>query len=387
MLPDPRHALRSALLRLAARVQPRPLPPAGTSPRILLIRPDHLGDVLFLTPALHALRQAQPSAEISVLVGPWAAGLLRGNPDVDHVVTLPFPWFDRQPKGRPWQPYQRLLAGALPLRGRYDVAVICRFDHWWGAWLAAAAGIPRRIGYALPDVLPFLTEALPYQPGHHEVVQNLALLDPLGTPRRTTPAAHPLRYPLDDAARSALRARLTEAERQGPLLAIHPGSGALVKRWQVPRWAELMARLHATHGAHFLVTGGPGEEELAAAVVAASPVPARSLAGQTSLHELAALFAECALVLGPDSGPLHLAVAVGRPTIHLYGPVSPATFGPWGEPTRNLALHQQLACQFCHRLDWQPAELPAHPCISAIPVDWVAEAAGRVLATPTPTKL
>ncbi|MBA3531944.1 MAG: hypothetical protein H0T73_08505, partial [Ardenticatenales bacterium] len=87
----------------------------------------------------------------------------------------------------------------------------------------------------------------------------------------------------------------------------------------------------------------------------------------------------CALVIGPDSGPLHLAVARARPTVHLYGPVSPATFGPWGDPTRHRVVSQSLACQFCHRLDWSEAELPEHPCVSHLSVRQVADAATLLL--------
>ncbi len=239
---------RSLLLRGVARgVAPRggrTVPPR----RILLIRPDHLGDVLFLTPALRALREAQPQASITVLVGPWAASLLENNPDVDAVETVRFPWFDRAPKAGAGEPYRRLYEAARQLRGRFDVAVICRFDHWWGAWLAAAAGIPRIVGYATRDVAPFLTDPVPYHPARHEVAQNLALLGVLGTPASADPGRYPLRFPVSDEARIAARGVLAEQglpADDAPLVAIHPGSGAPVKRWQVERWAALMATLHA----------------------------------------------------------------------------------------------------------------------------------------------
>jgi ADP-heptose:LPS heptosyltransferase len=163
-----------------------------------------------------------------------------------------------------------------------------------------------------------------------------------------------------------------------PLVAIHPGRGAAVKRWSLDGWHLLMEQLYSRHQARFIVTGGADETELARQV-ASTTVPAHSVAGRTSLPVLAALFEQCSLVVGPDSGPLHLAVAMRRPTIHLYGPVSPALFGPWGDPAYNVVIHQSLACQYCERLDWPESVLHEHPCVSGIPPTWVGQAATRLL--------
>ncbi len=380
-----RRQLRSLLLR-AVRIVILPISSAPTrTSNILVIRPDHLGDVLFLTPALHALRRAQPNARITALVGPWAKSILANNPDVDHVETLAFPWFDRKPKRGVLDPYQRLYAAASVLRGRYDTALVCRFDHWWGAWLAAAAGIPRRIGYNTPDVRPFLTEAVPYAPGQHEVLQNFGLTRRLGTPATVMPPDAPLRFPVTEEERAAAHHLLESCgmrEGTGPLVAIHPGSGAMVKRWRTEQWARLAEVLHVRHGARFVITGGPDEVALAAEVAnrVRERVPVASVAGQTSLGELVALFEQCALAIGADSGPLHLAVAAGCRTVHLYGPVTPQSFGPWGDPARNVVVHQHLACQFCNRLDWTEAQLPEHPCVTHIPFSMAEAAAERLLS-------
>ena len=108
-------------------------------PSILVIRPDHLGDLLFTTPALRLLRQNYPGARITALVGPWGAPILANNPHVDEIITLPFPGFTRQAKPSPWQPYTLLRHWARRLRGQYDLAFVLRFDHWWGALLAQQA--------------------------------------------------------------------------------------------------------------------------------------------------------------------------------------------------------------------------------------------------------
>lgn len=380
-----RGALRRLLVGLAARRHAATTTPPPPAPRrLLVVRPDHLGDVLFLTPTLAHLRRALPDAHITALVGPWAAPLLAHNPDVDAVETLAFPWFDRRPRRSLLDPYRRLYAAARALRGRFDVALVMRFDHWWGGWLAAAAGIPHRVGYATPLLAPFLTWPLSYRPGRHEVLQNLSLGTPWGLPDHTTPEESPLRLPLSPADVAAAE-ELPLPPGDGPLVAVHPGSGAPVKRWPAVKWAAVMRALHEQHRARFVLTGSRAERLLAEAVAARAGVPARLLAGETSLGRLAALFARCDLVMGPDSGPLHLAVAVGTPTVHLYGPVDPAAFGPWGPANRHRVVVEPLPCQFCNRLDWPEAALPDHPCVTGIPVERVLAEAERLLQLP-PTR-
>ncbi|CAA9586639.1 MAG: hypothetical protein AVDCRST_MAG88-4045, partial [uncultured Thermomicrobiales bacterium] len=148
--------------------------------RLLLIRPDHLGDVLLLTPALRALRRNWPEAEITVTVDPGSTPALARNRDLDALIPFPFPGIARAPAGGPLTPYVTLLQAARDLRARlrpFDAAIVLRADHWWGAALAATAGIPRRFGFAHPDTAPFLTDALPLASRRHAARGNLALLD------------------------------------------------------------------------------------------------------------------------------------------------------------------------------------------------------------------
>jgi ADP-heptose:LPS heptosyltransferase len=167
---------------------------------ILYIKPDHLGDLLLATPALAALRQRFPKARITALVGPWSQVVLQHNPDVDILLTCPFPGFTRAVKdegrrtkneGRRLesvissfvfrlsslvQPYLLLLRYGVLLRAaRYDLAIVGRDDHWWGAALALLAGIPRRVGFAVPECRPFLSDCLPWDPRDHVTKQGLPL--------------------------------------------------------------------------------------------------------------------------------------------------------------------------------------------------------------------
>jgi len=126
-----------------------------------------------------------------------------------------------------------------------------------------------------------------------------------------------------------------------------------------------------------VITGSAGERPMAQQIAAQMSSQALLAAGETTLGELAALLGRCRLVVGVDSGPMHLAVAQGVPTVHLFGPVDPARFGPWGDPRRHrvVTLEPRLPCMFCNRLDYRPEELPEHPCVRDIPVEAVLRAA------------
>ena len=353
---------------------------AAAEPRsVLLIRPDHLGDMLFATPSFRLLREALPHARITLLAGPWSQAVVAGNPDLDELLICRFPGFERQPKRSAAAPYRLLRATARELAGRFDAALVLRFDHWWGAWLAAAAGIPRRIGYDRPETRPFLTDALPYRSEWHEVEQNAALVAALAP--AAAGRAGPLRFAISEAARAwAADWLLAGGAADGrPLVAIHPGAGAAVKQWPAAAWTEVAARLTTDLNARILLTGGESERPITTAIAGALPEPPLDASGQTNLDQLAALLERCTLALGSDSGPLHLAVAVGTPTVHLYGPVSAAKFGPWGDPSRHVVLKTNWPCAPCNRLDWPAAELTQHACMATIVPDDVVRAAGSVM--------
>ncbi|MFQ5611321.1 MAG: glycosyltransferase family 9 protein [Anaerolineae bacterium] len=360
------------------------LPPSAS---ILLIRPDHLGDLLFLTPALRHLRQSLPEARLTLLIGPWGRPVLENNPHLDEILTCDFPYFNRKPAPSPWQPYRYLFEQARRLRARtFDAAVILRFDHWWGAWLAAAARIPLRLGYAIPEVKPFLTHSLPYEDRRHEVEQNWGLVNWLIGELVNRPAGQPVDplqplqfFPTADDRAWAQDFHSEFKTQNSKLILIHPGSGAPVKGWRVEAWARLAERLVSEHDARIVLTGGPDEVELCRAVAEQANVAITGLAGQTSFGQLAALQRRAVLVIGPDCGPLKLAAAVGAPTLQLYGPVDPVKFGPWGGEGRHKIVTAGLSCSPCHRLDYPPEELAAHFCVRGLSLAAVLAAAGEVL--------
>ncbi len=384
-----RQRLRLALLRSLAVLtwplrsqRPGALPHA---PRILLVRPDHIGDVLFATPALRVLRKAYPDAHLACLIGPWARAALQGNPHLDEIIICEFPGFRRKPKSSLFAPYQLLLKWAERVRQQhFDMAIVLRFDHWWGALLAYLARIPRRIGYAMPECRPFLSQALPYVSERHEVQQNLALVQQaIEEGELTLPEDRlGIEFAVPDQDRQWAAHYMSEngITAGQDVIAIHPGAGATVKLWRPEAWGQVGDALTARYPARIIVTGGPEELDLAWSVYAHMHAAAIVAAGRTTLSQLAALFQQCRLVLGPDCGPLHLAAAVGTPTIHLYGPVDARKFGPWGDPGRHIVLTSERGCIPCNRLDYAAEELPDHPCVREVTAELVLQAADRLLA-------
>jgi heptosyltransferase-2/heptosyltransferase-3 len=373
-----KHQVRHALLSLVAHLPSFARGSRGGN-RILLIRPDHLGDVLLTTPAIHALRQANPLAEIHALVGPWSADVVASYPEVDLVLTLPFPGFSRTPKVSWRSPYQLAFETARHLRRiGYGSAVILRPDHWWGALVAKLAAIPERIGYNLPDVAPFLTLAVDHQ-HEHVVMQSLRLVE------RWTGAADAeqaiYHFPVDRLNRVYVDGYLEEwgIHPDEPIISIHPGAGTWVKHWTEKNWALVADTLSEQLSAKVVFTGGDHELALVKRIVANMQTRPCVMVGDTRVSQLAALFSRARLVLGPDSGPLHLAAAVGTPTVSLFGPADPAEFGPWGSPFRHALLTSDIGCRPCRVLDWGGDKPEFHPCIRDIHYARVLEAARRVV--------
>ena len=321
----------------AARLLPRGAPAAGRK-RYLVIRPDHLGDVLLTTPAFAALRGAEPEAQVIALVGPWSADVLRGSPHVDRVLTYPFPWFDR--RQAPLVDRYAAVGGlAAWLRAfRFDRAYVLRTDHWWGAMAAALARIPERIGYAVDENRPFLTRALPL-PGHEHVARSalrLVVGDGAATAARPgEPATCFQPSDADHRAADALLEDLGISTRGAGYVVVHPGASTPLKRWPAARWGAVVDDLRGQRLAVLLV-GGPGEQAVVEEVAASSttPPPPRPKT-PPSLGQLGAIFERAAFAVGMDSAPMHLATAVGTPTVRLAGPADETLFGPWGDPSRH----------------------------------------------------
>jgi ADP-heptose:LPS heptosyltransferase len=353
------------------------------APRILLVRPDHLGDVLLTLPAAAGLRRALPGARLGYLAAPSTAAILERSPDLNEVLTLPFPG----PAGGPPAPrWAEAVAAVAPRLRRFDVAVLLRPGDAWGTAVVTGTGIPIRVGFAHPRTGAHLTHTI-LEPRAHAVELAGALagvvVHALGPGDGQVVLHRPRIWPApfeEDSVDGLLSGPLSMAG-PSPIL-LHPGSGWPLKAWPPQRWVTLAVAIGRRCGTTPLVVGGPGEQGLVEDVAAASRGAAAPVAG-LSLGELAALHARAAAVVSTDSGAMHLAALMGTRVVGLFGPGDPRLARPWADRLRARVVRVDLRCSPCGTMHDPPcgaAVLPA--CMTGISVGDALDALGEVLHRP-----
>jgi lipopolysaccharide heptosyltransferase I len=312
----------------------------SAAPRaIALVKLSALGDVVHATPVVEALADAFPAARISWVVERREAALLREHPRLDEVVTVDTrAWRRTRTPGAAVELARALRALRRRLRDkRFDVALDLQGLVKSGA-LTAATGAPVRVGFAAGvcrervNALFTNRHVTPPPSARHVVDQYLALLRPLGV----TPARVVFRLPSRETAEERVEEFFAMAalKPHGRVVVLNPGAGKPAKRWPVERFAELATRLGAEAGARVLVIWGPGEEPAARAIARA---PGATLAPPTDLDALVAVARRASVMVAGDTGPLHVAAALGTPCVGLYGPTSAVRNGPYGAGHRTLA--------------------------------------------------
>jgi ADP-heptose:LPS heptosyltransferase len=330
------------------------------SRHVLVARLDNDGDVLLAGPAIRAVAAA--ATRVTLLCGPRgrrAAALL---PGVDELIVHRAEWIDPDPQPFDAAPTQRLLRELEALAP--DEAIVMTSFHQSPlplALLLRLAGVPRigatSVDYpgSLLDVRHRISDDV------HEVERSLALVAAMG---HTLPPGDDgeLRVRRDPAAAEAARALV--GDRHGYVV-VHPGASVSARAWAPRRSAELVAAL-AARGRRVVVTGGPDERELTARVAGR----ALDIGGATDLATLAEVIAGADAIVVGNTGPAHLAAAVGTPVVSLYAPTVPAVrWRPW--KVAHELLHEPVACAGCRA---RTCPVPGHPCIDRLPLDAVLAA-------------
>lgn len=337
--------------------------------RILIVRTDRIGDVLLSTPVIKALRQGYPHAYIAMMVSPYAKDIVDGNPYLDEVII-----YDKDGKHRSWARSVKFAANLK--KKRFGLALVLHPANRVHL-VTFLAGIPKRLGYDLK--LGFLlTDRLKHakQSGEkHELEYNLDLVRYLGIEPEDKSLFMPIK-PESEKSVSILFGREGIKDSDG-ILALHPGASCPSKVWPNERFAEAADRLVARYGFKVLVLAGPKDIKLAQNVIKQMRNQGVDLAGRTSVSQLASILKRCKLFISNDSGPVHVAAAVGTPVISIFGRaqkgLGPKRWGPLG--LKDIFLHKTVGCIEClaHNCNKEFA------CLKAVTVDDVLSAADAVL--------
>ncbi len=307
--------------------------------KILFVRTDRIGDVLVSTPAVRALRQSYPEAWITMMVAPIAYQAVELNPDINEVLL-----YDKR---APWRRQFRLWR-TLRLR-RFDVALIAHCTNPVN-WLVFLAGIPERIGYAR-RAGRLLTKPLPnikVSGKKHEVDYTLDLARLIGgETQRRKPV---FEFSADDKQFAITMLRKMGVNLMRPIVAIHAGSSSPSKRWPTEYFSGLVARLARRQDIQVILVGGTHEMELSQSLIPEGMENhVVDFTGLLNLRELAAMLAQCTLLVSNDSGPVHIAVAVGTPTVAIFGRnrpgLGPKSWGPLGE--YDAVVQKDVGCTVC----------------------------------------
>ena len=366
---------RCGVARLASDVEAlyrEELSERATVKRILVFHLNQIGDLMFTLPALKALREAYPRARITSVLRPYLAGLVAESGFVDEVLQ------------RPQGPIHTAVGLGLELRKQKpDLAAGARLAVAFSqsatmALCARISGAGHRVGYVDSDLARLLTHRIQVRgiPCPEKVMR---LVRGLGLELEKTDYVGLVRLLPEDREQGERLLEECELEGDGPLVALAPGESEKkpYKSWTTEGFREVAVEL-AREGARLVVVGAESDRSLGDQITApVGPGQAANLAGRTTPSQLAAALARCDLLIGIDSGPMHVAATMGRPVVALFGPTDPRRTGPQGEG-HEVIFHQQPC--------WRPCVHPVTPncghrnCMMAITPGEVLAAARRVLA-------
>ncbi|MBI3615066.1 MAG: lipopolysaccharide heptosyltransferase II [Candidatus Omnitrophica bacterium] len=335
--------------------------------RILIVGVNWMGDMIFMTPAIRAIRRAFPESHIACLVPPRGLDLLSGNPHLNRVIPL------KEARGLSgllqWRPLVRLLRAE-----QFDTAFLFHrsFSRTLAVW---AAGIRSRVGYSTWKRGWLLTEAAAPVPKDsvHKAEFFLRLLEAAGIP------SDGLRYDvgLFPEDRQTAQALLKEwkVDPQDRLVALHPGANWRLKRWPAGNFARLADGLAGRYGAKVIFIGDREDLPLVRGIAKRMQTSPLIATGRTTFRQCGALLQQTSLLVSNDSGPLHLGLAVGTPVVALFGPTVPELTGPPTGVPKAVTLFGSIGCPVpCYQL-----HCPVNLCMSQITVEQVLAAAGKFL--------
>ena len=315
--------------------------------RILCIRLDYMGDVLMTSPAIRALKQSIPGCEITLLTSPSGEAIARFIPEIDEVITYAAPWMK---SSAGLDPNADTAMIAKLAQGRFDAAVIFTVysqNPLPAAMLCYLAGIPRRLAHCRENPYRLLSdwarETEPHEQVRHEVQRQLDLVAVVGA--RADDERMSLRVPSAATARVVDCLQSMGVDPAGTWVAMHPGATAASRRYPPEHWREAARGLLDALDCPLVFTGGPDEADLIEEIRSGLP-RTYSLAGKLDLGQLSALIALAPVLVSNNTGPAHIAAAVGTPVVDLYALTNPQ-HTPW--KVRSRVLFRDVPCRYCYK--------------------------------------
>jgi lipopolysaccharide heptosyltransferase II len=344
--------------------------------RVLLIRLDNLGDVLVTTPAMHAVRQSLPDAELTLLASPVGAQVGRLNPDLDNVIVYDAPWMDPWSQ-LPQQPEREQALIAQIAERRFDGAIIFTSYHQSAlpaAYLCYLAAIPLRAAASIDGPGSLLTTRHKHpERMMHEVERGLDLVGALGMTTDETD----LVLAVPDAARDELSSMLATraVDPQKPLVVIHPGCSMPARTYPWEMYADVADELIERLDVSVVLTGAGSERELVERVQARMTRHAVAVAGDLSFPAFCGLIETADLTITNNTGPMHISAALKTPVIALFALTNPPEqWGPWH--VRHRQLYHDVPCRICYQRNCPYG----HECLRLISPAMVVDAASEMLA-------
>jgi heptosyltransferase-2 len=338
--------------------------------KILVMRYRFIGDTVLTVPFLRNLREAYPAAQIDLMLEPFSGQVIEGCPYVDRVIPFEFKTIHtysaaaERGKLAGYLHYVRLIRNE-----RYDAAFVLK-RSLSSALLVRLAGVPRRIGFATEGRGILLTDRVAYRQDQHEVLNFLDCLRVLDVPIGST-VLELWPTPENDKKVSALMAQAGWKDDEFKVI-IHAAASLPAKQWPLDRFAAIMTVLHDRHRARFVYTGSAGDAELYRSIEKLGPFHGLDLCGITNVRENLSVYKRADLFFGVDSGPMHMAAAVGVPVVALIGPTDERKWGPWGDG--HTVITKRLSCYPC-----KPHKCADNACMKQIAVEDALDAVEKKL--------
>ncbi|MBD2460890.1 lipopolysaccharide heptosyltransferase II [Oscillatoria sp. FACHB-1407] len=354
----------------------------NTAKNILCIRLDTIGDVIMTTPAMRALKTAHPDRRITLMTSSAGAAIAPLLPDLDDLIVYDSPWLKATAPRVDSAPEYAMIEQLR--RSQYDAAVIFTVysqNPLPSAFLCYMAGIPLRLAHCHENPYQLLTDWIkdpePEQFTRHEVQRQLDLVASVGCRGELDEWDKRMRLEVPPDALVQVQHKLAELdiERDRPWVVIHPGATAPSRRYP-PEGFAIAARQLVQAGVQVIFTGTQPEIELIESIRLLMEMPSYSLGDRLSLSELTALLSLAPVLISNNTGPVHIAAAVGTPVVDLYALTNPQ-HTPWGVPNR--VLFHDVPCRICYKSICPEGH---HHCLRLVEPERVVDAALELLQTP-----